>query len=309
MRSLVIVSGLLLLAACRDKEASSAREYGGPGTIDGKFVTPRAIAFDVPRDLLYVIDKTGRIQKFSADGTWLRTWRTPSVENGRPTGLTVDRRGNVWVADTHYHRVLQYSSEGELLLQFGREGRGLGEFIYVGGILVDEDGTIYVSEFGGNDRIQVFDPSGRFLRAWGSFGEGPDQFRRPQAMLLGPEGALYIADAINHRVVVCDRTGRRLREFGSYGDGPGELKYPFGLAWGRDGALLVAEQGNHRVQRFTVDGRSIGFRGSAGAGPGELSSPWSLSVDKAGTVYVCDTGNHRIQVWTQPETFKMGRGP
>src|SRR2546430_12627858 len=53
---------------------------------------------------------------------------TSLFRSGRPTGLTVDPKGELLVADTHYHRVLRYSPEGTLISQFGSEGSGPGRF-------------------------------------------------------------------------------------------------------------------------------------------------------------------------------------
>src|SRR6185295_2029822 len=101
---------------------------------------------------------------------------TPESEKGRPTGLTVDPKGELLVADTHYHRVLRYSSEGTLLSQFGAEGSG-------------------------SDRIQVFTPEGKLLRSWGSYGKAPGQFDRPQSIAISGD-RVYVADAANHRIQV-----------------------------------------------------------------------------------------------------------
>ncbi len=45
-------------------------------------------------------------------------------------------------------------------------GSGDGEFRWPQGLGLDIEGNVYVSDRG-NDRIQVFDPHGRFLRKWG----------------------------------------------------------------------------------------------------------------------------------------------
>ena len=44
-------------------------------------------------DNLYIVDMTARIQVFTADGEFIRSWQTPVHENGRPTGLSIDRQG------------------------------------------------------------------------------------------------------------------------------------------------------------------------------------------------------------------------
>jgi DNA-binding beta-propeller fold protein YncE len=282
---------LLLAAGCSPADAvsTSVRVFGGPGAVDGKFATPRAAAWDAKRARLYVVDKTARVQRFDLDGRVTKVWSTPAVELGRPTGVAIDPDGNVLVADTHYHRILRYSSDGELLAQFGNEGTGPGQFTYPTGIAVRPDGTVFVSEFGGNDRIQVFTPDGKFLRAWGSYGEEPGCFKRPQAIALAGE-RLYVADAANHRIQVFDLEGKPLAQWG-------DLRYPYSVSIDDGGDLIVAEYGRHRVSKWSPDGRFLAAGGRPGAAPGELNTPWGAIAAGPG-IFVVDSGNHRVQLWT-----------
>jgi len=58
-----------------------------------------------------------------------------------------------------------------------------------------------VSEYG-NDRIQVFDPQGKFLRKWGSEGNGDGEFSQPQGLAIDSDGDVYVSDQGNHRILV-----------------------------------------------------------------------------------------------------------
>ena len=44
--------------------------------------------------------------------------------------MSVDADGSIYVADTHYHRVLVFSPEGQLQASFGSLGEEPGSFIY-----------------------------------------------------------------------------------------------------------------------------------------------------------------------------------
>src|SRR4029078_8073417 len=115
------------------------------GISDGRLQKPRAMTIDA-NDLLYIVDMTARIQVFTADGEFVRVWQTPTHTNGRPTGLSIDRQGNVLVPDTHYFRVLVYSPQGELLETLGGTfGNKPGEFGLVTDVLEDASGNWYVS--------------------------------------------------------------------------------------------------------------------------------------------------------------------
>ena len=106
--------------------------WGRRGFSPGRFLKPRAITID-EQDRLYIVDTTGRIQVFDTEGNFLHQWKTPQTQNGRPTGLAFgagqkrsastkssevqhDRDGNdprIFVADTHYYRMLSYTLKGE----------------------------------------------------------------------------------------------------------------------------------------------------------------------------------------------------
>jgi DNA-binding beta-propeller fold protein YncE len=282
----------LVLAGCAPKappEASSPiRTVGGPGSQDGRFAWPRASAWD-PRGFLYVVDKTARIQKFDATGRFLKAWSTPANEKGRPTGITVDPKGELLIADTHYHRVLRYSAEGELLSEFGSEGSEPGKFLYPTCVAVGPDGSLYVSEYGGSDRIQVFTPEGNLIRSWGSYGKDPGQFDRPQHLAISGD-RIYVADAANHRIQVFTLEGKLLASWG-------DLKYPYSVEVDAQGNLLVAEYGRHRIVKFSPDGRLLASAGQPGAGPADLNTPWAAVPIGGDRIAIVDYGNHRIQLW------------
>ena len=222
------------------------------------------------------------------------------MERGRPTGVAVDREGRVLVADTHYHRILRYSSEGALIDSFGSEGTAPGQFTYPTGIAVAEDGSIFVSEFGGNDRLQVFSPDGRYLRHWGRYGEAAGEFRRPQGIALAPD-RIYVADAANHRIQVLKRDGTPIAAWP-------DVQYPYSVALDADGNVIVAEYGRHRVLKFSPEGKRLGQHGQAGSAPGELNTPWA-AVPAGSRILVVDAENHRVQSWPKSMLDSTGAAP
>ncbi|MHB8862649.1 MAG: NHL repeat-containing protein [Pirellulaceae bacterium] len=274
--------------------------WGRRGISPGRLYKPRAMAIDA-KDQLYIVDMSGRIQVFSADGAYLRGWRTPAIEQGKPCGLDFARDGNLLVADTHYFRVLVYTPAGELLEDRtlgGQSGPGPGEFNFVTDAVQDSQGNYYVSEYGACDRIQKFSPEGKFLLQWGGRGREPGQFGRPQGLAVDARDHLWVADACNHRIQVFDATGpvaRLVSLWGGEGTAAGQLCYPYAVALDGQGHVYVCELGNHRIQKFTLHGRSLGCWGTSGRQPGELSNPWALAVAPQQRVFILDTYNHRVQ--------------
>jgi DNA-binding beta-propeller fold protein YncE len=270
--------------------------FGASGRSLGQFHYPRGIAVDHDRRLVYVVDKTARVQRYGFDGEPQLQWRMPQWDNGKPTGLGVSPDGRVFVADTHYHRVIAYDGEGRELMRFGRYGSGPGEFIYPTDVAFGPEGRVYVSEYGGNERVGVFSAEGKFLFSFGGPGSGVGQFQRPQAMAFSADlGELYIADACNHRIVVTDPEGRPQRALGGPGRGAGLLAYPYDVMVLEDGTLLVSEFGNNRLQRFSTGGQCLGLYGRVGSGEGELRYPWGVDGTNE-KIFVLDSGNNRVQV-------------
>lgn len=292
------LAGVALAGCDRLGEGDQPEQvWGRRGLSDGRFQKPRAVAYD-SGDRLYIVDMTARIQVFDPAGRFLRSWRTPESHNGRPTGLAIDRDGNLLVADTHYFRVLCYTPEGELLWTLGgTNGQGPGEFGFVTDVAQDAQGNYYVGEYGAYDRIQKFSPQREFLDAWGSHGAELGQFARPQSLVFDAAGRLWVADACNHRVQIFDPQGRLLDHWGAHGAGVGQLSYPYDLTFDAEGNVAICEYGNHRVQKFTPQGQSLAVWGRSGRGPGELYNPWGLIADRAGRLHVLDSNNHRVQTF------------
>lgn len=296
-------AALLLIAAGCDGGGGAPHVemvWGQKGVSDGRLQKPRAMAID-DKDQLYIVDMTARIQVFDRDGNFLRGWQTPAWQNGRPTGLSIDRDGNLLVADTHYYRMLMYAPDGTLLKNKtigGTPGHGPGEFGLVTDAVQDSQGNYYIAEYGQYDRIQKFSPAGEYLFEWGGHGSDPGQFVRPQNLAVDENDHIWVADACNHRIQVFDATGdeaQLVRIWGGPGNQPGQLRYPYDLTLDGQGHVYVCEWGNHRVQQFTLDGESVAIWGSSGRGPGQFHAPWALVRDSRGKIHVLDTYNHRVQ--------------
>jgi DNA-binding beta-propeller fold protein YncE len=104
----------------------------------------------------------------------------------------------------------------------------------------------------GNNRIQVVDQDGGFVRAFGRQGSGNGEFNRPVAVALDPEGNIFVVDQGNNRVQSFSPDGQFLKAFGRQGDGPGEFANPSGIAIDDDGFITVVDTDNHRLQLFVA---------------------------------------------------------
>ena len=80
-------------------------------------------------------------------------------------------------------------------------GHAPGTFSRPKGVAVDSDGHIYVVDalF---DNIQVFDPGGRLLMAFGGHGAANGDFWLPTGLYIDNQDLIYVSDASNRRVQI-----------------------------------------------------------------------------------------------------------
>ncbi len=269
--------------------------FGSVGLGPGAFSYPRAIAAE--RDgSVFVIDKNGRVQRFDRDGRFEHYWRMPETDKGKPVGISIHPDGRIFVADTHYHRVMIFDREGTTLGTFGRHGRGDGEFILPTDVAFDAKGFIYVSEYGGNDRISKWSSDFSFVSVIADSEIDGARINRPSAIAIDAEQTLWVADACNHRVLRLTLDGKHLLTIGKFGDGESEMRYPYDLSISDEQTVMVCEYEGNRLQWFDTAGRNVATWGRSGRGLGELSGPWGASYGPDGLVYVVDAMNSRIQI-------------
>jgi DNA-binding beta-propeller fold protein YncE len=296
LRLSAFICGSILLIGCSDPKQPD-HIWLETGVGPGQTVYPRCITYSKRDDCFFIADRMARIQRLDSHGKFICEWRMPDFANGKPVGLSVGPDGNLYVPDTHYCRVIVYSPTGQEIRRWGSFGKGPGQFTFPTDIAFDKQGSIYVSEYGSNDRVQVFDPTDlHVIRTFGKFGNLDGEFARPQSMVIDGDD-LYITDSCNHRIVVFKTDGTFVRNMCSVGTGLGQLKFPYGLDEDREGHLVVAEFGNNRVQVIDkATGAGIRTWGMAGREPGQLAYPWAVAVDKDDRMVIVDSGNNRLQV-------------
>ena len=274
---------------------------GSRGAGLGQFNKPRSLAVDA-QDNLYVVDMTGRVQKFSPDGNFLSYWQMEQTDKGKPKGMCRDAKGNIIVIEPHYSRVNHFTPEGKGVAQWGTHGTNAGQLAFPRAAAVTSRGDVWVSEYGITERVQRFDGEGaRLVGVIGRAGAGSGEFNRPEGLCVDANDRLYVADSCNHRIQVFSPAGEYLRAHGTAGAGRGELSYPYDIRVDPAGRQYVCEFGNSRIQIFDVNDQPLETLGGAGAAPGLFSNPWSIALDSKGNLYVADSMNHRVQKFVRKQ--------
>jgi len=245
-----------------DPSGRLAQSFGA-----GLFVFPHAIHVDRDGNV-FVADADGKdgkghtVTKFSPDGKVLMTLGRAGVAGetndtfNRPSAVVTAPNGDIYVADGHggnsNARIVKFSKDGKLIKTWGHKGSGPGEFGELHAIAIDSSGRVFVGDRG-NNRIQIFDPEGRFLAEWRQFG-------RPTAIYIDANDTLYVAD---HQSSAKLNPGvRRGIRIGSAKDGvvktlipgsgpePDKEQVPEGVAVDARGNIYGAEVALKNVTRY-----------------------------------------------------------
>jgi DNA-binding beta-propeller fold protein YncE len=186
---------------------------GGKGTGRGQFDSPTGIAVDGSGNVLVADTNNGRIEKFSATGTFLGILGTKGTGHGQlrnPSGIAVDRMGNIYVADGFNHWVQKLAPDGTFIAEWKGPEPG---FYGPRRIAIGPDDSIYIVDQGHN-RIAKFNPDGRVLAVWGTAGNGDGQFSDPTSVAVDrATNKVYVADPRNHRIQVFDDNGKFLTKW------------------------------------------------------------------------------------------------
>ena len=237
---------------------------------------------------------------------------------GSTAGITIDRDGSsVWV----FERCGAQDCVGSTvapILKFDASGKavkslGAGMFIRPHGIHIDREGNIWVTDGEGPDGKdqrrngkghQVFkmNQDGKVLMTLGKAGvagDGPDTFNMPSAVLIAPNGDIFVGDGhggtSNARVLKFSKDGRFIKSWGKRGTAPGEFETPHALAMDSRGRLFVGDRGNNRVQIFDQEGKFLEEWKQFGR-------PSGVFIDRNDVIYVAD---HTSDATTNPG-FRKG---
>ncbi|MBL9216802.1 MAG: hypothetical protein JNG83_15095 [Opitutaceae bacterium] len=154
----------------------------------------------------------------------------------QPTHVCVLPSGDFLVTDGYGNsRVACFSARGEFLRSWGERGVAPGEFHTPHVVTRDATGLLYVSDRE-NDRIQIFDASGRLHAVWPGL-HGVD------GLHAAADGWLYGSCGVDHALLRLDRSGV-VRDVWVE---PGLFTYPHAVSTDGAGAVYVADTGDDWV--------------------------------------------------------------
>ena len=173
-----------------------------------------------------------------------------------PGGMAIDNENRfLYVADAALDQVFVYDADKlTLIRKMGTAGKKHtltepGQFSVPTNVAVDADGNLYVTDMY-NNRVEVFDADGNFIRQWGKSGDRPGTFSRPKGIAIDVDGHVWVADAVQDILQCYTADGHFLMWLGGHGLFPGQFRALAGLYIDKNNRIFTSEQYPGRVQMF-----------------------------------------------------------
>ena len=161
-----------------------------------------------------------------------------------PNDIAFGPAGEIFVAQGHGNGepgVLKFDRDGRFMMSWGGEGSGLGEFDIAHSIVVDSRGQVHVADRE-NQRIQVFDLSGGFIRQ--------SSYAGLPCGLVTVGDDIYMVSGYSGQIVRLDAEGQVVAATGQSGDGVGRFGEAHYLAIGPMNEIFVADPVSGEVEKF-----------------------------------------------------------
>jgi hypothetical protein len=182
---------------------------------------------------IFQFDTSGKLRKSFGAGMFVS-----------PHKLSVDKEGNVWLADNGGHQVFKMNQDGKVVLTLGKKGvagPGEDEFDAPTDVAIAPNGDIFVGDghngggaATGNARIVKFDKNGKYIKAWGKKGMGPGEFDVVHTLAFDSRGRLFVGDRQNNRVQIFDQNGKFIAQWFQFGR-------PSGMFIDKNDVIYVAD--------------------------------------------------------------------
>ncbi len=293
--------------------------------LEASFSNLIGLAVDGEGNIFVADSRNNLIRKISKDGlvTTLAGSGEVGSKDGKgtrasffsPTALTVDKKGIVYVADTHNNLIRAINPDGTVTTLAGKTGL---KFDNPSGIAVDTFGNLYVSDW--NNQIRKITPDGEVTNFAGHGTRGAlngdrskATFYLPYGLAVDLHGNLFVSDCYNNQIRKISPAGQVTTLAGMIVKGArndrtdsSSFFHPAGIAIDQIGNIYVADTGNNLIRRIGVDHRVTTLAGTGTRGlmngkkiDATFWRPTGIAVDSAGNIFIADCLNNVIRKISQ----------
>ena len=235
---------------------------------------------------LYVFTRSGNVgpargstasQLFEFDQSlkFVKQWGPDNYAASFAHTVRVDKYDNVWMTDEGSNMIVKFNPQGAVSMVLGRKPEALdflerflergeketerypvgnmGSFNRPTDVTWDTQDNIFVSDGYNNSRVVKISKDGRWVKALGTRGAGPNQFNTVHAITSDAKGNIYVADRGNRRIQVFDPDLNPVRIITSAAApwslcmSPGSTQY------------LFSGDGNGKLYKVDLNGNLVGW--------------------------------------------------
>lgn len=224
------------------------------------FIMPHGLKVDNENNIWVTDVGLQQVFKFSHDGKLLmklgvaKVSGNDSLHFNKPTDIAIAKDGSFYVGDGYGNsRIIKFSATGKYLFEWGEKGDKKGEFNIPHGISLDSNGNVYVADRE-NNRIQVFDPNGKFIKQFtdNTFGAFcAVAFDKTKSKLFAVDDLTFLK--LKHRgsdVFIFDTTGKVQTRFGRSGSYEGNTSWYHDLTVDKDENIYIGDILGNTIQKF-----------------------------------------------------------
>jgi hypothetical protein len=231
--------------------------------------------------------------------------RLLGYELKHPSGVALDRQGNLYIADAGNHRILKLNSALEPIKDYGGYGGGVGRLSNPSDIVVDRGLNVYLLDCG-NRRVVQLDINLNYVDEVIPE-DDPKAIVANQGLLTGlvlsPMGEIIVADYDNSRLIRMDNFRRFESYIGDFGYGSGALQNPLGISADGAGRMYVADAGNRRIAVYDDYGNYL-----MRFGDDTLKTPSAVETGPNNLVWVVDRQLNAVLAFSHSGKLLFGTG-
>jgi sugar lactone lactonase YvrE len=232
-----------------DLDAQTHQKIERIGEKDQQLEVPVGIAW-VDGSLWIADAQVGAIASWADGGD--RTRWLANEAFVRPAGMAYCESNELcYVTDADQDAILAIDHQGQVVLQIGTSGSGLGEFNHPSHVAIGQNDTLIVAD-SMNFRVQRLGLDGRPISVFGRKGNAAGDLSLPKGVATDSSGNIWVVDAHFENVQAFTPEGQLLLALGREGTEAGEFWLPSGLCVDERDRMWVADSGNHRVQVFEL---------------------------------------------------------
>ena len=259
--------------------------------------------------------------EFDPNLKFVKMWGPDNYAASFAHTVRVDKDDNVWMTDEGSNMIVKFNPQGQVSMVLGRKPEAIdyleehiergehteerfpvgnaGTFNRPTDVTWDTQGNIFIADGYNNSRVAKMSRDGRWVKAVGTRGAGPDQFNTVHAITSDAKGTIYVGDRGNRRIKVYDTDLNLQKMYTNVGAPwsmcvtPGPTQY------------LFSGDGNGKIYKLDLNGNLLGWA-QTGLGHGQSGClVHELHCESESVIYKGD-----CSTWTVEKiTIKGGGRP